>query len=238
MKVVKLSFLGSGAARNIGLGFIPDFVKIRNVTDAALCELTWDRGLMGSVVAYEGLVATIASSHWDTTLLTKGLGIVPYLGGDRITAAAATNLLAVDQIVGTMANPYPPYAGDMRGKGTAGTVTGWTLDTPANRTGHFNVAVDTGSVGVGSRVRIGGLWYSIVAFTGTGAAADNVTLNASAPTSPQGTVSPGVDYITFMYDLYFAAVGMKMPAGIVLNEVTLVNASGKLCVLEAGIYDV
>jgi hypothetical protein len=210
----KGTFLGSGAARYIGLGFIPRKVHIWNVEAAAMGQLWWDRDMTRHSRMYEGQYDTGAA----VTALTAGTGIIRYYGGDIITAQAATHLKP--------AASMDTYAGDMRGKGSAGLISNWVLDTLANRTGHFDVALNTTYVGIGSLVQIGGKEYAIVALSNDGDAADDVTLNEAAP-------SGECDRIDYLYDLAQAEVGERMPPGIYLAETANVNATNETCFIEA-----
>lgn len=53
-------FLGSGAARTIGLGFVPQTVLLRNLSTGA--ELLWDRDFGRATALGEGKVTAVASS--------------------------------------------------------------------------------------------------------------------------------------------------------------------------------
>ena len=228
MRQIIKTFLGSGAARRIGLGFVPRKVVLTNITDTAFASIVWtDRhaGAGSGTVALEGLLVK-DNSKLTPTALTYGAGIQPYFGGSSPLSASA-----VTDIVDASKNPL--YASDMRNKGTLGLVTRWTLDTSGNRTGHFNKGVNTTYVGVGSRLFIkgdnepnGGNWYTIVAITNDGDAADEITLDRAAP-------SGDVQNILYRVDLAPAPIGLVMPAGIVINETADVNASNEIVVLEA-----
>jgi hypothetical protein len=61
-----------------------------------------------------------------------------------------------------------------------GSVTTWTLDTEADKTGHFDAAINS-DAGADSIVQIGNNTYTISSVTGDGTDADSVTLNYAAP---------------------------------------------------------
>ena len=228
---MKVSFLllGSGAARNIGLGFLPDYASLRNITDATQDLLQWNIRMQAAALTPEGVRTSITGGAGAVVgaSLVKGAGLSLYAGGDRVTAATAANVVPTDLLA--------LYKGDMRSKGTAGTVNLFSLDTAANATGHFNLAVDPNYVGVGSLItfKLANRSFAtrrITAMANSGAAANEVTLNASVPTSE-------IVAISFKYELYNADAGLVMPAGLALAETANVNVSGKLLVLEAGTFD-
>ncbi len=223
MQKVAYTFLGSGAARYIGLGFVPDRVQIRNVEAAAAGVIDWDERMRSYATTADGVYHAISTGTWTGVALTKGQGVTPYYGGDAITAAAATHIVPA---VGFST----PYSGSMVDKGTMGTVNGWTLDTAGSATGHFNVGVNTTYVGVGSYVLIRGTddivrKYRIVAITNDGDDANEVTLDSAGATGV-------VTFISYMFDLVNAPVGTVMPAGIYLADTTL-NASDESCLIIA-----
>jgi hypothetical protein len=210
-------FVGSGAARKICIGFVPDKVIIQNVSASDVGRIEWSRFMASKTTAAEGIL-TEESSGLAAALLTAGAGVRPYVGGEDITSATAAVIMPVHMI--------PAYAGDMRAKGTLGLVDAFVIDTAANRTGHFNRGVSTTHVGVGSRLLIGEEWYTVQVLTNDGDAADEVTLDRAAP-------SGEIKKILFPYDLYNAPVGQKTMAGIVLAETGVVNVSAELCYIEA-----
>lgn len=223
MQKVAYTFLGSGAARYIGLGFVPDRVQIRNVEAAAAGVIDWDERMRTYATTADGIYHAISTGAWTGVALTVGQGVTPYYGGDVITAAAATHIVPAVGFSST-------YSGTMVDKGTLGTVNTWTLDTAGSHTGHFNVGVSTTYVGVGSYVLIRGTddlvrKYRIVALTNDGDAANEVTLDRDAAS---GTVT----FISYMFDLVNAPVGTVMPAGIYLADTTL-NASNESCMITA-----
>lgn len=225
-------FLGSAAARYIGLGFLPKWVKIRNMTDAAIPAIEWNEDMGVSAISPEGILTSISTGNCAMSVLVKGAGIIPYVGGTAITAAAATSIvhksLAQDPAV------FPGVQGDQRGAGASGLITKFTVGNSGNSTGNFDNPVNTTYVGVGSPVIIAGQRYHIVAITSTGAAANQVTLDRTPGGNPIPGKDPyGVEYIGNMYDFVNAPTGIIMPAGIYLAETSSVNASAKLCLIEA-----
>jgi hypothetical protein len=214
-------FVGSGASRKIGLGFVPDKVTIQNITAADVGRIEWSR-LMASLAAVGGGLLVEESTGLAAAKIAQASGVSVYYGGDVITSASAAALVASHAI--------PAYAGDMRDKGTAGLVDSWTLYNASNRTGYFNAAVNTDYVKAGSRIMIGDAWYTIQAIATDGDASDDlVTLDRAAP-------SGEIKKITFPYDLYNAPAGTVMPAGIVLAETAVVNENAELCYIEAESY--
>lgn len=228
MKAFYGVYPGAGtSALYIGLGFIPDEVEIFNIDQAEGEILRWNRTLLRSTAGYEGRVQTAMAG--DESLLTIGAGVIPYYGESQIATASANYIVPASSVAA--------YAGDMRDKYSAGSpVTAWTLDTSANRTGHFDKEVSTTYVGVGSAVWIkpaNGIQakrYVVLGLSSNGEQSNEVTLNAAAPT---GTV----EKIEYFSDFVQAPVGTVMPQGIVINDTTYVNVSGQEFGIKAVQYD-
>ena len=215
---------GAGAILKVGIGGTPDWVRVRAL-QSDLPKIEWDRTMLALATFKEGIKSTLNSTTPVVSVLTAGLGIQPYAGGDLISAAANTHIVPVEP--GFF--PTQGYCGDMRAKGT-GTITAWTLGNSTNRTGSFNYGVDTDRVAAGSRVMIDGVWYSIVALSNDGDAANEVTLDRAAP-------SGEVQKILFKADLYNAPAGVVMPAGFLIAADADVNASGERLLIEAGLFE-
>jgi len=225
-------FLGSGAARYIGLGFLPKWVRIRNMTDAAIPAIEWNEDMAVTTISPEGILTAISNGNCAMSVLTVGAGVIPYIGKDAVTAAAATKIVHVSMAQDPAV--FPGVQGDQRGAGTGGLITNYTVDTPGNRTGHFNAPVNTTYVGIGSVVYISGQRYHIVGLTSTGDSANNVTLDRAIVGNPiPGEMANTVEYLTTMYSFVNAPAGLIMPDGIYLAETATVNASGKVCLIEA-----
>jgi len=229
MRVVSGIYIGAGtSALYLGLGFIPDWVKIRNIDQSAQEALDWSRNDIRAATAAEGLLrTTIGADDTGLTVLTEAAGIVPYYGGDKIATASANYQVP--------RNMESLFRGDMRVKKTV-DVNAWTLDTSGSETGHFNAPVDTTYVGVGSLVKIKeastGLikTAAIVAISNDGDAANDITLNLNI-------ASGTVEAISYMYSFCQAQAGTVMPQGIIINDATYVNVSSQKCKIEAGCYD-
>lgn len=209
-------FLGRGGAINIGLGFVPHRVALRNVESANMERIEWEEGMTCNTTCPEGFLAVAGT--W--TALTAGQGVVRYYGGDVISTAATTHVIPVHMVgVDTI------YAGDMRAK--SGTlIDTWTLDTSANRTGHWNTECNTTFVGSHSRIWIKAYGSSftkqvrIQALTSNGEQADEVTLS-------EAIGSGVIERISYLYDFFNAPAGFSMPAGITINETANLNVSGE-----------
>lgn len=212
---------GSGAIMTVGLGFVPDWVRVRNLA-SDIPEIYWDKHMAANTTHPEGIKSTLSSTTPVIAKLTAGLGITPYAGGDPVTAVSDAFIVPLEFLPAA-------YHGDQRGKGT-GTVTAWTLGSSGNRTGNFNQGVDTTYVGVGSVVWIDGVPYTVQALSNDGDAANEVTLDRAAP-------SGVVERITFKADLYNAPLGLIMPAGFVLAADTDVNVDSERVLIEAGLLE-
>lgn len=221
MKKIAGVFLGSGATRRIGFGFVPDFVTIRNVENANLPQLVWDRAMTVHSRSPEGLIYQHDTDKIAQTVRTRGQGVQRYYGGVKIAASAVTDLIPTSE--------HPEFQGDHRSKGDGGTINRFTLDHAGNATGHFDAPANTTYVNAGSRILINGKLYTVQAIANQGTAANEVTLDRAAEHGR-------VDYIGYRYDFVSAPVGMTMPAGIVLAD-QVVNVNNELCFIEAGLYD-
>lgn len=224
MNVLALTFLGSGAARNIGLGFEPDFATVRNIDQADIPFIIWNKHLENAAAACDGILFR-ENTKMDRAALTVGTGVSRYAGGDIVTISSAANLVP--------AHSVPEFSGDMR-RHCTGPITEWAIDTSGNRTGHVNGGVNTTYIGVGSKLRIEinrdtVVERTIVALTNDGDAADEVTLDRLCPAGR-------IIGISYKLGLVAAPVGTVMPAGIRLDEATHVNANGEICYVEAGRY--
>ena len=206
MRKEKIIAKATGAELDVGIGFIPDRVRILNVTDRT--ELIWDGPyltgqLYGMTVAVEG----------DKAAAAEGYGVTVYEGAGVIGTADATILVAKDD--------------DLKD-----TTTTFVLDTTSNHTGHFDVAIDTDTIGVGSRVILNGVVFAIVALTSDGDATDDVTLDAS----PIDT-SSAVDTIFSKYTHRGAVATDAIPPGIKIGANAVVNdTDGDLMVIEAELF--
>jgi len=217
---ISRTFNGTGAALYLGLGFVPDWVKIHNIEDANFCELRYS---VNSRVP--GQVEGVLYTDGVPSALAYGAGVAPYRGGDYLPSGGTTVYLVEDP------------ERDKRDAGILGTVNKWTLDTAANRTGHVDAGVNTTYVGVGSRMLIkptnipasAPIWVTVLAITNDGDAADELTLS-------EVVQSGDVLFISGMYDMIAAPSEAIMPAGIIINETGALNVSGEYCYIEAGIY--
>lgn len=212
--------LGTGAMK-LGLGFVPAEVHITRLGQAVATayETRWDSNFLRAALARNG---GLARSNATTFVgLADTAGIKPYLGGDTVTAASLANQIHRDEVAA--------YRGNLRG-----TIRAWTLGSSANRTGSFDVGLSTTYCGVGSTVVIkaastGKLWEArIAALTNDGDAANEVTLDQAVPS---GTVI----HVGGAWDWVPAPVGVVMPAGIEITDVTYANiASNDFALVAVG----
>ena len=210
-----------GAPLYVGLGFIPDYVRIVNLESVGINQIDWSVN-MRALETSGGIMTTgTAAGAITRTALTNQAGIMVYRGGDIVaSAAAATNYLVRD-------------ATDERASGTGAAVTKWTLDNAALRAGHFDATPSSTYVGEGSRICIGSLgdakWYTII--------------SASSPTTPTNVVlseaAPSGDIVALrpMYDFKNPSAGVDMPAGFIIYDSSGANISGNKILIEAGTYD-
>ncbi len=215
------TFNGTGAALYICCGFVPDWVEIRNLEDSDCARIFWTIDMMRAAEQTRGYhnVGSGGAVQEDARTVSDG-GIVLYYGGDVLSSASTTYLV-----------PVPDSEKNQKKNSSTGNVVStWTLDTSANRTGHFDKGVNTSYVGEGSLVLIDGKWYAIHSITNDGDAADEITLNEAAP-------SGEVQFIGPMYDYVGAPAGTVTPAGFKLEMTSVVNVSGELCCFTAGTFN-
>lgn len=226
MKKVCGILVGAGTTgMYVGLGFQPDEVVLKTIDQATMNELHWNRQMMRAATHPEGILLQGPSdTDFDRTVLTDGLGVVLYGGGDLIATSSANKVAHVS-------NPALEalFGSDQRSAGTLGTVNKWIADAAA--AGHFNVGVNTTYVGVGSRVVIRPAKgqvreYGIVAISNDGDAASEATLS-DVP------VDGDVVFISYKYDFANLPAGNVMPAGILINETSAFNSAGKKFLIEA-----
>jgi hypothetical protein len=211
------TFNGTGAVLYVCCGFKPDWVRIQNIESTSLEAIEWSTSMRSAEI-----IAGIKDTGSATTELTLGNGIAHYSGGDLITAASTSYIVK---------DPSP----DKRDAGTAGTINQWTLGNYTNKTGNWNAECSTTYVGEGSRICIRNLqgypvMYLVTAVSSNGEAANEVTLNAAAP-------SGEILFLSGMYDYIGASAGIVTPAGFILAADSDVNASGEMCMFEAGTYN-
>lgn len=224
--------VGAGtSAQYIGLGFVPDEVVLRTIDQSAMYELWWNRKMKRAATHPEGInVQGASDTDFDRTVLTDGLGIELYYGGDVVSSASANQVVAV-----THPALAATYGADQR-DATAGTrVRLWTKDTTVQ--GHFNTGVNTTYVGVGSRVLlrnpVGGTnekWqeFGLVALTNDGDATNEADFDNEPPWA-----TAEVGFISYKYDFANLPVGYTMPEGIKINETSRFNSSGNKFLIEA-----
>jgi hypothetical protein len=100
------------------------------------------------------------------------------------------------------------------------------LDHASNQTGHFDIAIDSTYVAVGSQVTVDGKNYFITVTDGTGTSANSITLSESVP-------SGRVDFIGAVFTWVPAPVNTIMPAGFTVAAITHVTVNGETFMFEA-----
>lgn len=209
------TFKGTGAETTLGLGFQPDYVKIRNLTDLTELEYTFDdyTNRYGVTRAAAGDKAQAASAAY---------GIAPYAGGDLMSAASTVYLVRNEA---DQRNAYDVNA----------PISTFTIGSVANKTGNFDVEASTSYVGVGSRITFDGQSnvYWITAMTSNGESANEVTLNAV----PSGKTVYTVSKIWSRWDFTGSAKGIVIPKGITIGaSATVIDTDGDVCSFEAVSY--
>lgn len=214
MKVIHGTYKGLGSTVKLGLGFKPDFVRIRRVGDSAMLTLEWERGMARSATGAGGIYRAAVGDAPGFALLAANAGVRPYFGGDVVTSASLATQIGK--------NAVEEYRGDLKGD-----ITQWTLDNSGNRTGHFDAALDTNLCGVGSIVQIDGVMATILALSNSGASANEVTLDRAVSTGK-------VQHISYQYDFAPAPVKTRMPAGMEILDTSYVNVQNEIYAITAG----
>lgn len=224
------NLLGTGAILKVACGFLPDRVRVVNITNAKLPEIEWNRFLVDSTVV--GGIKRIQLHATDATDTTKSpaklaaaAGISLYNGGDILTAASTSIFI-------------PDPKSDKRETGTLGSITKWTLGNLTNRTGNFNAGVNTTDVGVGSRITVGNplavdgkLSATIVAITNDGDAANEITLDVALPTGLVLGLTGKCNFIPATPNANLPTI--LVPQGFQLAADTDVNVSTNILFFEA-----
>lgn len=230
------TFNGTGAAVYICLGFIPDEIKLWAVEDSDAGEAFFSSQLRAAE-ADEGYTLVTGTTYRQIALKTATSGLVQYEGGELLTS---TNQTSVAYGAGV-------YLGwdkkDYRQDSTYGyedsVIDTWTLDTSANRTGHFNsdVVASGNRIGEGSEIWIkeastGLIKRAIIeALTaGQGISANEVTLSRAIG-------SGEIMRISGMYSLAPIAIGKVTPQGFLCNITSILNVSGEIQMFSAEKYD-
>jgi hypothetical protein len=218
--IISGTFKQQNAAMYLGLGFLPDWVRIYALTTDTLMKLEWSIN-MRTLAAIEGILRSTMTDA-DFLDLAYGEGVAHYLGGDVITASttpSTTTYIEQDRTP------------DKRAVNTGyDAINTWTLGNSTNRTGNWNAECSTTYVGVGSRICVNGRWATVLALTSNGDQANEVTLNAALP-------SGVIEFLGPMYDFTTQNSGIVTKAGILISDTTyLLDAATDTLMIEAGIY--
>jgi len=222
MKIISGTFNGTAATLHVGIGFIPDWVKIWNIEDGdgLAVALEWSRN-MRSIEQPEGILLDSTNKR---TELTYGNGVTIYRGSPAGFSSAQTAYIARD-----------PSPNKVAANTDEDAIDTWTLDTPGSRTGSWADDCNTTYVGEGSRIAIRQnsndriYWATVLAMTNEGADDDEVTLDEDIQTGR-------IEYLQGMYDYLGVKANVEVPEGFVINETSVLNVSGEMCMFEAGSY--
>ncbi len=226
--ITKGIFKATGAALNVELGFLPDFVKLTNLVTGVVLE--WMRDLGPATQGGILRPATFAA----TTITQAGTDpfAVSAVEGASISVLAAGAGIGLYTPAGVAATVFRRRAEQSAFAAmTAPESLTWTLDTPGSKTGHFSEGLPTG-VGLGTRVIFpDGTIAQITALTNDGDGDDEVTLDVAAAS---GSVQD------ILYAESHAAVAASNPRnGFTLSaSVTSLNTDGNRLLFEAGLYKV
>jgi hypothetical protein len=218
------TFNGTGAAVYLCFGQRAEDIRIIACEDGDTADLHWNRAMARALEMCEGLVYAGAGA---ASVLSKGAGVVPYDGGDLLTADNQTSTtygagiyLGIDD---------KDYSKDLTYGGTA-VIDAWTLGSASNFTGKFNadtLASGVTRIGEGSEIDImdsvGKIHTAVItALTaGQGITANEVTLSEAVP-------SGKVVRISGMYSLAPLPLGSITPAGVKLNIAAVINHTDEI----------
>lgn len=232
MKLVGGRINGTGTALYVCIGFVPDFVRIW-VPDAVDegARAYWTKHFVAHD-AVEGCV-----NDEDGTSFAEyaaGQGIQEYYGGETLTASQAGTTTYGEGVYLTWDNhDYRVFTDSelgVVGDAVAEDINKWTLDTPGTPSGHFNEDVNGTYVGIGSKINIAGLWYTITVLTATyGEGTNEVELNYKAK-------SGDIQHITGKYSMKPMVAAQTTPAGFLINATSIINIDDEIMAFEAGTY--
>lgn len=234
-KIIGGSFQGTGAALYLCLGFVPDFIEINNHDDPG-SSIRWYKHMMDD----DGNVA--GGLHFEYGVATQNelgaaSGVRPYYGGATLTSSDVGTTTYGEGVYLKHEPKDYRYGTDKAPGGGSGdavsdTIDTWTLDTSANRTGHFNEDVTGTYIGPGSPIMIDGKWYKIISLTASqGESDDEVTLN-------DNPASGDIGYIGGQYGAWVPmTAGEVTKEGIRIDEATNVNVDGERCSFIAMVFD-
>jgi len=208
------TYLGSGAAMTIGLGAVPTRLRIINLA-TGLAITDWQVGMLANSAVAGGVIFNNAAAMVITPQ-TIAQGVQRYFGGDLVATAGAS--VVVDPALNSTLNVNYAPVNEL-----------FSMDTAANGTGHISVALTTGA-GAGSLIELAyvdaqGLFQSwtgrIVALSGSGLTADQVTLDSTAPNVSNARVV----WVGPQYDLVQVPAGTVVPAGVKLLNTTYMTSA-------------
>ena len=222
MRQVSGNFNGTGSALYLCLGGKPSSIIIKNIESSDGEYIEWSEKNR-CLSQEEGQLYLPGSAVAD---LVQGEGVSIFDGLSAPLSALSTVYLVAD----------PDK--NKRSSGTGNTITRWRLDTPGSNTGHFDAAINSSYVGVGSPVIVNeenGNVARIAFITvsdGTGTADDSIELSRKVST---GTV----ELLEGMYDFIGGASGVNVPEGIKLSSESAagLNVSGEMCQFIATFED-
>ena len=210
-------FNGTNAALRLCVGFVPRKVRLINVESGTEFSMEWNDGFIrcqggaaeGGYLYTNGVPAPVAAAA----------GIVPYEGGDLMTAA---NQTSVDYGNGVYLGwDLKDYRADNTYGASSGAIDTWNFVT--GLTGYWNVAkVASGRIGAGSRILIKEDSSGLVKEAGITAISSDGEVSAEVTLS-RAIGSGKIVFLGGMYDMAPIALGKVAPAGILLNDVTMNN---------------
>ena len=214
-------FNGTDAAVRLCVGFVPSKVRLINVESGTEFSMEWNVGFLrcqagaaaGGYLYTNGVPAPVEAAA----------GIVPYEGGDLITAANQT-VLTYGGAASFLGLDLKDYRADNNYGAASGVIDKWTFVT--GLTGYWNTAkVASGNrIGAGSRILIKEDSSGLVKEAGITAISSDGEVSAEVTLS-RAIGSGQIVFIGGMYDMAPIALGKVAPAGILLNDVTMNNVN-------------
>jgi len=234
-------FNGKAQDRFICIGFVPDWVKVRNLEGTVYIETVWDRYMAKCTERVGGVSFTGTGTGAAETI---GLGIQPYWGGDLMTTTNQTNVTYGDGIYIERDDKdyryYTNAAAGISGDASSATIDTWTLNTAAAMDGKFNSASTGTYIGEGSTIIIDVGSHKqqyvvniVTCAAAAGTTAGDVVLSYPVPTGK-------VRFIGGMLGYKPVPIGNVTKPGFWIDlaaATSTLTAANELVMFEAGTYD-
>ncbi len=93
MKMASGTFKGTGAALVIACGFLPDYVKVVNISGEDIEVLEWNRGCLDGPSTIAGGVLRVAAQGTNDARQNAAVGISLHEGGETIGSSNTSKFI-------------------------------------------------------------------------------------------------------------------------------------------------